>query len=81
MTGDYRPRSGETSGGLPNFVSFQEWVVLPNEAVLVRPSGRCGASGDIQLDEDVTHMAIDGLLAQEEFVRNDLIGFACRDEL
>ena len=25
-------------------------------------------------------MAIDGLLAQEEFVRNGLVGLACRDE-
>src|SRR6476660_6801342 len=79
MRGAYRPRHGGTSEGLPNFVTFPKWVVLPNEAMLVRPGGRCGASGDIQLDEDVAHMAINGLLAQEEFVRDGLVGLACRD--
>src|SRR5580765_8161934 len=35
--GDYLGESDQTSGGLPNFVFFRKWVVLPNEAVLIRP--------------------------------------------
>jgi hypothetical protein len=80
MTGDYRRWSGETSEGLPNFVTIPKWVVLPNEAVLVCPGCRCGASRDVQLDEDVAHVAIDGLFAQEKLARYGLVGFAFRDE-
>src|SRR6187431_680188 len=80
MNQGYRGVAGTTSGGPPNFASLPKWVVLPNEAVLIRPGRRRGARGHVQLDEDVAHMPIDRLLAQEKRVGDGLVGLAGGDE-
>ena len=63
LAGALRPDFGRTT----HFHQTpRAWVVLPNEPVLIGPGGRRGARGHVELGEDVAHVPVDGLLAQEE---------------
>ena len=50
------------------------------QAVLIGPGRRGGARGHAQLGEDVAHVPIDGLLAQEELAAMTLLVLPDRDE-
>src|SRR5262245_47976123 len=41
---------------------------------------RSGPRGDAELEEDVAHVTVDGLLAQEQLPGDDLVGLARGDE-
>src|SRR4051812_39987407 len=65
---------------------MKAWVIPPSpergsdEIVLVGVSGRRGARGDVELDEDIADVAVDGLLAEHEFAGDRLVGLAGGDE-
>src|SRR5262245_34653101 len=80
MQTGYRGVAEQTSGGPPNFTAAANWVVLPNEAVLVRPGSRGRARRHVELHEDVAHVPVDRLLAQEELAGDRLVGLARGDE-
>ena len=50
------------------------------EAVLVRPGGRGGPVGDVELREDVGEVAGDGLLRQHQLVGDAPVGGPGRDQ-
>src|SRR5262245_25093468 len=80
MQRGYRGVAERTSGGPPNFTAAANWVVLPNEVVLVRPGGRGRARRHVELYEDVAQVPVDRLLAQEQLAGNRLVGLARGDE-
>ena len=54
---------------------------LSEQVELGRPGGGGGARGDPQLAQDVGHVAVDSVLAQDEAFCDLLVAHALRDEL
>src|SRR5687767_725971 len=82
-TAQDRPSSEET----PNFTEPSAWVVPPmaepkrlNQAVLVGVCRGRRARRNVELREDVAHVPVDRLLAQEQLFRDRLVGLAAGDE-